>query len=42
LDPPKLTRQLRAAGFHVRTVSRYGKLRFPSGLIAFVAQKEAV
>jgi SAM-dependent methyltransferase len=41
-DPPKLTRQLRAAGFRVRTVSGYGELRFPPGLVGFVARKGTI
>jgi SAM-dependent methyltransferase len=38
-DPPKLARQLRAAGFRVRTLSRYGKLEFPPGVVGFHARK---
>ncbi len=37
--PPKLTRQLRAAGFRVRTLSSYGELEFPAGLVGFHARK---
>jgi SAM-dependent methyltransferase len=38
-DPPKLARQLRAAGFRVRTLSGYGELEFPAGLVGFHARK---
>jgi SAM-dependent methyltransferase len=38
-DPPKLVRQLRAAGFRVRMLSGYGELQFPPGLVGFHARK---
>jgi SAM-dependent methyltransferase len=31
--------QLRSVGFHVRTLSGYGRFRFPAGWVAFIARK---
>jgi hypothetical protein len=38
---PEIEKQLRSAGFEVRTLEGYGRSRFPRGQIGFLARKPA-